>query len=426
MNPSIPTDPATPDFLRHAPRPWWRRRGLWLAAVGLAAASTGATFWWQARAAREAAPVWISEPAARARLVQTVTANGTLQPTRTVAVGSELSGTVKQVLVDVNDTVRAGQVLVELDTDRLNDAVTRSQAALAAARAQLQQAQATAHEAQAALNRLDDVARLTQGQLPAATEHDTARANLARAQAAQRSAAANVDAAQASLKSDQTNLAKATLRSPISGVVLTRAVDPGNAVAASLQAVTLFTIAQDLRQMQLKVAIDEADVARVQLGQKASFTVSAFGARRFPATITRVSYGSTLTDNVVTYAALLDVANPDLSLRPGMTATATLVTAERDNALVVPNAALRYAPATDSAGQRSKAVATLLPRMPRGNAPRKAVGGAPKQVWVLRDGTPVPVPVTLGISDGRQTEVIGGELREGMAVITEQRSAKTP
>jgi HlyD family secretion protein len=200
-------------------------------------------------------------------------------------------------------------------------------------------------------------------------------------------------------------------------------VDPGNAVAASLQAVTLFSIAEDLAQLTLQVNVDEADVGRVKVGQKASFTVSAFAARRFPATITRVSYGSTITDNVVTYQTLLNVTNDDLSLRPGMTATSSIIAVERKDVLLVPNTALRFSPqsADTTAKGGSDIMSSVMPRMPR--VSKKASGGIAKQVWVLRDGAAVAVNVTPGISDGRMTEITGGDLQQGMQVITDQRSA---
>jgi len=390
----------------------------------LAAAAGLGYFYWQKKQQTAAAPSYVTEPVAKGNLTLTVTANGTLQPTRTVNIGSELSGTVSRVLVDVNDRVKKGQVLVELDTAKLNDQVVRSRAALNAAQAQLAQAQATAREAQANLARLEEVARLSGGKVPSAAELDSARAALARAQAGDASARANLDAAKASLTTDETNVAKAFIRSPIDGVVLTRSVDPGNAVAASLQAVTLLTVAEDLRQLQLRVNVDEADVGRVKVGQKASFTVSAFAARRFPARITRVSYGSTITDNVVTYVTQMDVRNDDLSLRPGMTATSTIVADERTDVLLVPNSALRFSPQTTGAGPKasgSNLMGAMMPRMPR--TAKKATGNGPaKQVWVLRDGVPVAMPIEAGISDGRMTEITGGELKEGMTVITDQRS----
>ncbi len=443
MNSNTSSAPSAPDagistlnpaelqaLLANAPaRAWWRRRTLWIAIL-LIAASAGAYWAWMQNKQKNAAPVFVTEPAARGNLTLTVTANGTLQPTRSVNIGSELSGTVLRVLVDVNDRVKKGQVLVELDTAKLNDQVTRSRAALAASQAQWLQTAATVKEAQASLARLEEVSRLSGGKVPSASELDSARAALERANAAQASAKANVDSARASLATDETNLSKASIRSPIDGVVLTRTVDPGNAVAASLQAVTLFTVAENLTQLQLRVNVDEADVGRVQVGQKASFTVSAFASRRFPASITRVSFGSTITDNVVTYVTQMDVTNTDLSLRPGMTATSTITAVERKDVLLVPNTALRFAPAqasTEAPKQGASIMSNMMPRMPRAGGPKRAGGSGPaKQVWVLRDGAPVALSVKAGISDGRMTEILEGELTEGMAVITEQRSNNAP
>ncbi|MCM2296846.1 efflux RND transporter periplasmic adaptor subunit [Rhodoferax sp.] len=404
---------------------WWRRRALWATTAGIIAIA-GAYVFWQQGQQRNAAPSYITEPASRGDLTLTVTANGTLQPTRSVNIGSELSGTVLRVLVDVNDFVKKGQVLVALDTAKLSDQVQRSRAALASAQAQLAQAAATVTESRASLARLEEVARLSGGKVPSKAELDSARAAHERAVAAESSARANVNSARASLATDETNLSKASIRSPTDGVVLTRSVDPGNAVAASLQAVTLFTVAEDLRKMRLQVNVDEADVGRVKLGQPASFTVSAFPSRRFPASITRVAYGSTITDNVVTYQTLLEVKNDDLSLRPGMTATSTITAVERKNVLLVPNTALRFTPQTNgaTAPSGSNIMASVMPRMPR--AAKKASGGVAKQVWVLRDGAPVAVNVTPGISDGRMTEITAGDLTEGMPVITDQRSGPAP
>lgn len=423
----LANSPETSDLqalLQEPGRPaWWRRRALWATLVVLIAAVGGYTYWQQSQQ-RSAAPSYVTEPASKGNLTLTVTANGTLQPTRSVNIGSELSGTVLRVLVDVNDRVKKGQILVELDTAKLNDQVLRAKAALASAQAQLAQANATVKESSASLARLEEVAKLSGGKVPSKTELDSARAAHERAVAAGASARANVDSARASLATDETNRAKASIRSPTDGVVLTRSVDPGNAVAASLQAVTLFTVAEDLSQMRLQVNVDEADVGRVKIGQPASFTVSAFPSRRFPAKITRVAYGSTITDNVVTYQTLLDVENGDLSLRPGMTATSTITAVERKNVLLVPNTALRFTPQTSAAAapSGSNIMASVMPRMPRSGARKSATGGAAKQVWVLREGAPVAVNVTPGISDGRMTEITGGDLTEGMAVITDQRA----
>ena len=313
-------------------RRWWQRTTLWIGVAALLVAA-GGVYAWQSSKAANAAPSYVTEEVRRGNLTLSVAANGTLQPTRSVTIGSELSGTVRNVLVDVNDKVKKGQVLVELDTAKLEAQVLRSRASLAAAQARLAQAVATTKEATAGLARLQEVARLSGGKVPSATELDAGQATLDRAKADEASARASVDDARAALSTDETNLSKASIRSPINGVVLTRSVEPGNAVAASLQAVTLFTVVEDLTRLRLDVSVDEADVGSLTVGQKASFTVSAYPSRRYPAEVTRVSFGSTKTDNVVTYITWLDVDNSDLSLRPGMTAAATITPTARNDGL---------------------------------------------------------------------------------------------
>jgi len=414
------------------PRPWWRRPVPWLGVVVVALAAWGAYAWF-AQQKTDAAPRYATESVRRGDLTLTVSADGKLQPTRSVTIGSELSGTVRRVHVDVNDRVTKGQVLVELDTAKLTAQVQRSRASVAAAHARLAQTAATVKEAQSNLARLREVSRLSGGKVPSAAELDNGAAALARARADETSAKANVDDAKAALSNDETNLSKASIRSPIDGVVLSRSVEPGNAVAATLQAVTLMSVAEDLTLLELEVNVDEADVGSVQPGQKATFTVSAWPARRYPATITRVAYGSTITDNVVTFATRLEVDNTDLSLRPGMTATATIVAVERKDVLLVPNTALRFTPAAagsaaggGAASSGGGIVSKLMPRPPR-TATRTARQVGPsagaRQVWVLRDGVPQPVAVTAGISDGRMTEVASDALQPGMAVIVDQLSA---
>jgi len=422
------------------PRPWWRSRWLWLLALALPVLALA---WWQWSAAqqRQAAPVFVTEPLARGNITLTVTANGTLQPLRAVNIGSELSGTVRAVHVDINDSVRRGQVLVELDTERLQDQVRHGRAAVQAAQAQVAQAQASVleteaslREAQAQLARLEEVQRLSGGKVPSAAELDAARASSQRQQAQLErmranvaSAEAAVEQARANLSSHETNLSKASIPAPIDGVVLARSVDPGNAVAASLQAVTLLQIAQDLRQLELQVSVDEADIGVVRAGQNASFTVSSQPGRRFAGQVSRVAFGASRADNVVTYATTLRVDNSDLSLRPGMTATASIVAVERENVLRVPNAALRFLPAAAGAPQPAGGgvLANFLPRLPA-QPPRVArVDPRPgqRQLWVLQDGQPVALQVSTGVSDGRFTEVSGEGVVEGLAVIVEQQRA---
>jgi HlyD family secretion protein len=416
------------DVLREASRPLWRRPSLWLGLLVLAAAA-GAAWYWQGQQQTAAAPRYVTETARQGDLRLTVTADGKLQATRTVAIGSELSGTVRAVHVDVNDRVKKGQVLVELDTAKLQAQVARARAALAASRARLAQASATVKESQANLARLEEVARLSGGKVPSAAELDAGRAAVARARADENSARANVDDARAALSNDETNLSKGSIASPIDGVVLSRTVEPGNAVAASLQAVTLMQLAEDLTQLLVEVSVDEADVGSVQVGQPASFTVAAWPQRRYPAKVSRVAFGSTITENVVTYATRLEVDNADLSLRPGMTATASIVAAERTNALLVPNTALRFTPAAAAAAGNGAGPAAsggilskLMPRpsRERGRAPGAGASADSPRVWVLEGGAPRRVAVATGISDGRVTEITGGELQPGMAVIVDQ------
>ena len=421
-------------------RPWWRRTSVWAGVALLVAAGAGLAYWQSVKAAR-ALPQYVSQEVKRGNLRLTVAANGTLVPTRQVNIGSELSGTVRNVRVDVNDRVKKDQVLVELDTAKLSAQVARSSASLASAQARQAQARATTKEARANLGRLEEVARLSGGKVPSAAELDTGRATLERAVADEQAAAATVQDARAALSTDQTNLSKASITSPIDGVVLTRAVDPGNAVAASLQAVTLFTLAEDLSRLKLEVSVDEADVGTVQPEQKATFTVSAYPSRTYPARVTRVAYGSTKTDNVVTYIATLEVANEDLSLRPGMTAAATITSTERRDVLLVPNAALRFTPTVPGAAPAAREASgggimgQLMPRGPRPGGGGQRRGGAaggkndggetPREVWVLEEGKAVAVKVVTGISDGRMTEVRSETLQPGMAVITDQRSGST-
>jgi HlyD family secretion protein len=354
-----------------------------------------------------------------------VSATGNLQPTNTVEVGSELSGLVETVFVDENDQVQKGQVLARLDTSKLQDQITKSEAALASAEARLAQAAATVKEAAANLERLREVSRLSGGKVPSKTEMENAEATLTRAEADHASANASVTEARATLSSDRTNLYKASIRSPVDGIVLVRAVEPGQAVAAQLQVATLFTIAEDLRQMELEVDVDEADVGGVTEGQSATFTVDAYPNREYTAEVTRVPYGSTTSGDVVTYAVVLRVNNDDLSLRPGMTASAEIATASVKGAVLVPNAALRFTPPDGTTENERGFVGSLLPGPPgRGASQTEATPTGPaRQVWTLRDGAPVAVPVTVGQTDGRFTEIASGDLDEGMPVITDLAGA---
>lgn len=388
---------------------------------------------------------YATRPVERGDLTVVVSATGNLAPTNQVEVGSEGSGTVIDVFVDNNDRVKKGQLLARLDTSRLQDAVDQAAAGVASARAGVAQAEATEQQARATLRRQEQVWRLSGGKVPSATELDVARADASRAAAGVSTARAAVEQARATLSSAQTALGKAYIKSPVNGQVLSRSIEPGQTVAASLNAPVLFTIAEDLHQMRLEVKVDEADVGQVQKGQKATFTVDAFPGRTFPATIERVDVGanatssgsssssstttSTTTSGVVAYTARLTVSNADGLLRPGMTATADIRTMEKKNVLLVPAAALRFSPDRQRAGSGGGGLTSVLaPRPMRrgggGGATREAsIGRGSKQtVYVVRDaGTkPEPVEITVGESNGSQAEVVGGQLAEGAQVVIGQ------
>ncbi|PLY04970.1 MAG: efflux RND transporter periplasmic adaptor subunit [Desulfuromonas sp.] len=387
----------------------------------------GAALIWPFLAAeqKDTAPRYYTEESRIGNLIVRISATGNLQPTNQVEIGSELSGIVDEVFVDVNGRVSQGQILARLDSSKLEDAVTMSQASLNVAQAQVIQAEATADEARATLNRYRKVAELSGGKLPSASDMETAEAALKRAEADIAVANAGVIQARAELQSDETNLEKANIRSPIDGVVLTREVDPGQTVAASLQAPVLFTLAEDLANMELQVDVDEADVGQVKDGQQAIFTVDAYPDREYTAVITRVSFGAQDSDDVVSYLTTLAVSNDDLSLRPGMTGTAEITTLVRDNVLLVPNAALRFTPATtnDTSTESSGSIVSkLMPRPPRQTTKKQAVQNGTPRIWVLENGQPVPYDVKTGASNGSVTEVSGDQLKAGMPVITEALS----
>src|SRR5574343_413002 len=402
------------------------RRRWWLIGGGIAVVAV----LWLALSGGNGQPAgqFVTEEAVLGNLLVTASASGTLQPTKSVDVGSELAGTLSSVLVQENDVVKKGQLLAQLDTAKLKDAVAKSQAAVAAAEASVALAQATVAETTASLNRMRQVAELSGGKAPAKTELETADAARQRAIASLASARADVVQARATAKTDETNLGKATIRSPVDGVVLTRKVEPGQTVVAAMTTPVLFVLAEDLAKMELQVKVDEADVGNVKNGQTASFTVSAWPGRQFPASIQRVGLGSTTTDNVVTYKTILRVNNDDLALRPGMTATASIVTASRDKVLLVPNAALRFTPPGAGAAAKERGlVARLMPGPPPEapkNRPAAAKVSGEGQVWVLVDGRPQPVAIKTGVSNGRLTEVLGGDLPVGAAVISDYQAAK--
>ncbi|MEG3087384.1 efflux RND transporter periplasmic adaptor subunit [Sphingomonas sp. PB4P5] len=425
------------EFLGAKPVPVRRRYLKWvLVAIGVVLLLLVAKSWFGGSDTVQ----YATDKVERGSFKVSVSATGKLAPTNQVEVGSELSGLITKVVVDVNDRVTAGQPLALVDPSRFQDTVNQSKAALAANQAAVAQARATLAQANATLARYREVSRLSGGRVPAKTELDTAVAEQARGVANLRAAQANVQAAQATLSSNETQLVRTVIRSPVNGVVLARQIEPGQTVAASFSTPTLFVIAEDLSAMKLEVAIDEADVGSVKQGQSASFTVDAFPGKTFPAKITRVDLGSNLsaesttttttttTGQVVSYAATLSVANGDQQLRPGMTATADIVTTEKNNVLLVPNAALRFTPADPKASTASGGggiTSALAPPRPRrsGTAARatSVARGGRQTVYVKNaDGTPKAIEITTGETNGTMTEVTGGGLTPGMDVITGQ------
>ncbi len=402
-----------------------RRIWRWLLILILAA---GGGYWYNLKLTQQGTPTQLyqTEPVIRGNITVTVDANGNLEPTNSVEVGSELSGLVMEVFVDDNDRVKKDQILARLDTSKLKDEIIKSKATLASAQAKVLQAEATILEASANLSHLLEVERLSGGKVPAKTEMESAIATLERAKADEASARASVAEASATLSTHQTNLNKAAIRSPIDGIVLSRNVEPGQTVAAQFTTPVMFTIAEDLTKMELQVDVDEADVGKVREGQSAIFEVDAYSGRKYPAHITRVGYGSQTTDGVVSYLTLMSVDNNDLTLRPGMTATAEIITVSRENVLLIPNAALRFAPPDTSkadAQPRRGLVGMLLPRPPIFQ-PTKTPTPAPNAdgslpLWILQDGQLKRISVKVGVTDGTMTEVIENGLKEGMEVVTE-------
>ena len=434
-------DETLDEFLGADKRALWQRK--WVPWTALAVLVVLALLLSQCfRGAEKTA--YATTRAEKGRLVTTVSATGKLAPTNQVTVGSQLSGLVVKVLVDVNDRVAKGQVLAEIDPEQIEDQIRQYTAQVNANLAQVAQNKATLAESQAQLARLEEVSRLSGGKVPSKTELQAGRADVQRAAAAVKTAEANVAAARATLAQSQTQRSRALIVSPVSGVVLAREVDPGQTVASSFNTPTLFVIAEDLSSMKLEVAIDEADVGTVKEGQAATFTVDAFPGDSFPAKITRVEIGSNLTvssatsssstattssasGQVVSYAADLSVANADLRLRPGMTATAEIVTSDKTGVLLIPNAALSFTPQSAGAGGKSGGVTSAIGFRPSrrggGGASKSATleRGSRRTIYVLgADGTPQAVEIVMGSSNGQQTEVTGGSLRPGMEVITGQ------
>jgi HlyD family secretion protein len=355
----------------------------------------------------------------RGDLSAAVTATGTVSAVTTVTVGTQVSGTIKQIFVDYNSLVRKGQLLAQIDPALPQARVDQARASLQSAVAGVEKAEAALTDAQRTLERNRTLyARnyIARSDLDAAeTTHRSAQAqvSVARAQVAQ---------ARATLNAEETSLHYTRILSPVEGTVISRNVDVGQTVAASFQTPTLFSIAQDLTQMQIDTSVDEADIGKIRVGQEVRFTVDAYPDLNFTGKVSEVRNAPTTVSNVVTYAVIVKVANPELKLKPGMTANVSIITATREGVLTIPNAALRFkGPAEKTtAGARETGATAGSP------AVRKPPGQTMRDLWTLSDGKPARVRVGIGISDGNLTELTAGPLKEGDVVILDVAGAASP
>ncbi|MCC7547632.1 MAG: efflux RND transporter periplasmic adaptor subunit [Burkholderiales bacterium] len=367
-----------------------------LLRIGIVLVLAGAAWagWstWSARTDKPLEARYQFEEVGVGDITQTVTANGTVNPVGLVNVGTQVSGTVRRLYADFNDEVKAGQILLELDPTTTQAAVEQSSGEVASAEASLRLARA-------------EEARMRElfGQ------EYVSRQDLERAIQAREAAQAQLRVARGKLQRDRANLGYTVIRSPVSGVVVSREVDLGQTVAASFQTPTLFKIARDLSRMQIDSNVAEADIGKVRVGQNTRFTVDAYPERRFEGKVQQIRLAPITEQNVVTYNVVVEVANPDQALLPGMTAYLSIVTDRRENVLLVPNAALRFRPsdAHDIVQAQRNA---------------DAHGGTPgrPEVYVARGQLLQPVEVAVGISDGRFSAVTGGELSRGDRVAVEQ------
>lgn len=382
---------------------------------------------WLGRGAQDKPIKYETQKVARGPLQAKVSASGALSALVTVQVGTQVSGRIQELLVDFNSPVRKGQVLARLEPFLFEAELARAEANRVAARSALTRAQIDARQAKLQLER---ARQLWERQLVARADFDTAQAGADAAKAQVASAQAQVAQTEAQVNQARLNLKFTTIVSPIDGTIISRAVDVGQTVAASLQTPTLFEIAQDLRQAQVAAAISEADVGKLKPGMEASFSVSAYPTERFKGTIRQVRNAPRTEQNVVTYDAIIDVENLTLKLKPGMTANVSIVYARRENALRIPNSALRFAPPAEFRG------GAAAPTKGRGNLnkgdadqqARPVRDPAERRVWRLVAEMPEAVSIKTGITDGNFTEVVSGDLRPGDLIIlgTAQDSSNAP
>lgn len=389
------------------------RRGKKIAIVVVALlAIAAAAYFLSKRKGAKPEEEYRTQVADRGDVVMSVTATGTLSAVTTVQVGSQVSGVIAALYADFNSPVRKGQLLAELDPTPIQAQVEQRSADLR--RAQVERSNAAANYARQK--------RLVDAGLVSPAELDNVKAALD-------SASALVDQSAAALRQVQTNLRYTSIRSPIDGVVVERQYDIGQTVAASFQAPTLFTIAQDLTKMQVQADIDQADIGRLRVGQTARFTVDAYPEERFTGRIADIRLNATTNQNVVTYPVIIEVENPEQKLRPKMTADVTIDVAQATNVLRVPNAALRFRPEEEGESGQPRAGAAVKRQGKDGTRPSgggrargKKSGGT--TIYVLENGKPAPRQIQTGITDGRFTEVTGGTLKEGEKIIVGKATAR--
>lgn len=392
-----------------AKRSPWRRRLIW-GGIVFAVLALGYFFFFTGG---EAAG-FKSEAVKRGPLSVKVTATGTLQPIDQVEVGAEVSGRVVEVKVDFNDQVKKGDILAQIDTTQLEARRVQTEAQLAAAKAGVREAEASLADARRRLDRLKD---LRQSRTVSQQDLDTAQANFDRAVASLEVAKAQVQLQEAALKVALNDIDKAIIRSPIDGIVLYRSIEPGQTVAASFETPVLFTLASDIKSLELLADIDEADIGQVLEGQKASFNVDAFPNRTFDAVIRSLrnapkkaeGAAAAASSGVVTYQAEMTVNNEAGLLKPGMTATAEVTVKTVESALLVPNAALRFVPPAVAMREASEPA-------PAQDAPRDPSAG---RVFVEDGVQQVEKKLKIGVTDGVSTEVLSGEIAEGDMVLTD-------
>lgn len=401
------------------------------AVLLLAAGGAGYAYWRMGNGTKE--PPYLTTPVAKANIRQVVSSTGTLQAVTTVLVGSQVSGTIAKLNADFNSKVKKGQIVAELDQSRFAARVEETRANVLAAQASLAKSKVALEDAERTLKRAKELRQrelVSQSELDAAqTSYDSARAQVNVTQA-------QVGQAQASMNQAQIDLGYTVIRSPVDGIVISRNIDVGQTVAASLSAPTLFTIAADLTKMEVHTNVDEADVGNISEGQDVSFTVDAHAQRRFRGKVNQVRNAPINVQGVVTYNSVVRINNKELLLKPGMTANVQFLVAQREDALAIPNVALRFRPpeekneAQELLRQEQGRVGGRITQRRTSRGGGSGVGGGEGRrvrqvkVYVLKDGKAEPVDVQVGITDGSKTEVVAG-LNENDPVIIGMSSAAT-